>query len=192
MTQEALRMAHKALIGLSIKHGEMTDEGMDAITAIEKALAQEKALQALHSENERPGLYKDAYAEQEPVAWAVYCDGFIALPAFDTEQDALKEMQRRNKKWPHNKREVKALYDAPPQPKQEPSGHFLDFAYSDSIAYVHVYDQFRKGQQFYKAPPQRTWVGIPEQDLKQGDESFFVAWREGARWAEAKLKERNT
>ena len=69
MTQEALRMAHKALIGLSIKHGEMTDEGMDAITAIEKALAKEKALQALHSENERLGLYKDAYAqpEQEPV-----------------------------------------------------------------------------------------------------------------------------
>ena len=40
MTQEALRMAHKALIGLSIKHGEMTDEGMDAIAAIKEALAQ--------------------------------------------------------------------------------------------------------------------------------------------------------
>jgi len=49
------------------------------------------------------------------------------------------------------------------QPEQEPSGHFLDFAYSDSIAYVHVYDQFRKGQQFYKASPQRTWVGLTEQ-----------------------------
>ena len=77
MTQEALRMAHKALIGLSIKHGEMTDEGMDAITAIEKALAKEKALQALHSENERLGLYKDAYAEQEqePVAWTLLLTG---------------------------------------------------------------------------------------------------------------------
>jgi len=71
MTQEALRMAHKALVGLSIKHGEMTDEGMDAIAAIKEALAQEKALQALHDENERLGLYKDAYAQQEqkPVAW---------------------------------------------------------------------------------------------------------------------------
>jgi len=29
-----------------------------------KALAQEKALQALHSENERLGLYKDAYAQR--------------------------------------------------------------------------------------------------------------------------------
>ena len=32
-------------------------------------MTQEKALQALHSENERLGLYKDAYAEQEPKAW---------------------------------------------------------------------------------------------------------------------------
>jgi hypothetical protein len=44
----------------------------------------------------------------------------------------------------------------------------------------------------YTDPPQRTWVGIPEEDLKQGDESFFVAWREGARWADAYLKEKNT
>jgi len=44
----------------------------------------------------------------------------------------------------------------------------------------------------YTTPPQRPWVGIPEEDLKQGDESFFVAWREGARWADAYLKEKNT
>ena len=35
----------------------------------DEALAKEKALQALHDENERLGLYKDAYAEQEPLAW---------------------------------------------------------------------------------------------------------------------------
>ena len=42
------------------------------IISIKEVLAQEKALQALqalHDENERLGLYKDAYAEQEPVAW---------------------------------------------------------------------------------------------------------------------------
>ena len=36
---------------------------------IAEALAKEKALQDLHDENERLGLYKDAYAEQEPMAW---------------------------------------------------------------------------------------------------------------------------
>ena len=37
-------------------------------------VAQEKALQALHSENERLGLYKDAYAEPKPVAWPCLID----------------------------------------------------------------------------------------------------------------------
>jgi hypothetical protein len=105
-------------------------------------MTQNKALQALHDENERLGLYKDAYA----------------------------------------------------QPEQEPSGHFLDFAYSDSIAYVHVYDQFRKGQQFYKAPPPRTWVGLAAedrltakymQDAPDGIEAVID-------YLEAKLKELNT
>ena len=41
----------------------------ETITAIKEALAKEKALQALHDENERLGLYKYAYAEQEPLAW---------------------------------------------------------------------------------------------------------------------------
>ena len=41
----------------------------EAIAALKERLAQETALQALHNENERLGLYKDAYAEpeQEPV-----------------------------------------------------------------------------------------------------------------------------
>lgn len=33
--------------------------------AIKDVLAQEKTLQALHSENERLGLYKEAYAQPE-------------------------------------------------------------------------------------------------------------------------------
>jgi hypothetical protein len=37
-------------------------------------LAQEKALQALHNENERLGLYKDAYVEQEPLIGCVNHD----------------------------------------------------------------------------------------------------------------------
>ena len=42
-----------------------------AITSLRQAIAEvekENALQSLHAENERLGLYKDAYAEQEPVA----------------------------------------------------------------------------------------------------------------------------
>ena len=70
MTQEALRMALDFIE--DVNFGEWrgsTERQENVITAIKEALAQEKALQALHSENERLGLYKDAYAqpEQEPV-----------------------------------------------------------------------------------------------------------------------------
>jgi hypothetical protein len=74
MTQEALKLA----LDWAEAHGEIVfaGGGMSAVNkmnswvaAIKEALAKEKTLQALHSENERLGLYKDAYAEQEPEAW---------------------------------------------------------------------------------------------------------------------------
>jgi hypothetical protein len=40
--------------------------------------------------------------------------------------------------------------------------------------------------------PKRPWVGLTEENLKSGDAPYFVAWREGARWAEAYLKDKNT
>ena len=52
--------------------GEAAEKLCDAIASLRQAIAaaeKENALQALHNENERLGLYKDAYAEQEPVAW---------------------------------------------------------------------------------------------------------------------------
>jgi hypothetical protein len=74
MTQEVLKLALEALeTELSIdwtnndEFNASAEKMYEAIAAIKEALAQEKALQALHSENERLGLYKDAYAEQEPV-----------------------------------------------------------------------------------------------------------------------------
>jgi hypothetical protein len=75
MTQEVLKLALDALIWTTgsgdFGEGGYAHEGakkclFPAITAIKEALA----LQALHDENERLGLYKEAYAqpEQEPVA----------------------------------------------------------------------------------------------------------------------------
>jgi len=60
---------------------------LDAAKAIE-TLAQEKALQVLHNENERLGLYRDAYAEQEPVAFASHgVINWIADKQFQHEAD---------------------------------------------------------------------------------------------------------
>jgi len=56
--------------GTSPDH-ELLLEAADAL----EALAKEKALQDLHDENERLGLYKDAYAEQDCVGWFGYDTG---------------------------------------------------------------------------------------------------------------------
>ena len=90
---------------------------------------------------------------QEPVAWAVYCDGFIALPSFDSELEARQEMQRRNRKFPHNKRKVKALYDT---------------------------------------PPQRTWVGLTDEETERLIHNFGSDPHTLLDEADARLKARNT
>ena len=70
---ETLKMALEALEADPLEmvadvDGHMVFLKDKAITAIKEHL-KEKALQDLHDENERLGLYKDAYAEQEPMAW---------------------------------------------------------------------------------------------------------------------------
>jgi hypothetical protein len=67
--KDAMKLALDALDIVKI-HYTQSRHINEAITALKERLAQEKALQALHDENERLGLYKDAYAEQEqePVA----------------------------------------------------------------------------------------------------------------------------
>ena len=78
MTQEALKLALSALDEVRqetfrlLRDGQKLyaeDKVWSTIISIKEVLAKEKALQALHDENERLGLYKDAYAENKPVAW---------------------------------------------------------------------------------------------------------------------------
>ncbi len=63
--KEAMKLALFAL-DIVKTHYTQSRHINEAITALKERLAQDKALQALHDENERLGLYKDAYAE--PVA----------------------------------------------------------------------------------------------------------------------------
>ena len=89
MTQEALKLALDALeTELSIdwtnndEFNASAEKMYEAIAAIKEALAKEKALQALHSENERLGLYKEAYAQR---TWVGLTD--------DEQQQAYEQWQ---------------------------------------------------------------------------------------------------
>jgi hypothetical protein len=85
-TQEEIDIMWQQAMRESIKDGQMytryhfaklvakralAEHAMREVQRLGQEIEQEKALQALHDENERLGLYKDAYAqpEQEPVAW---------------------------------------------------------------------------------------------------------------------------
>jgi len=46
----------------------------------------------------------------------------------------------------------------------------------------------------YTTPPQRTWVGLTDEEIKEGCKESWVtlqAWQSAVWWAEAKLKEKN-
>ena len=45
----------------------------------------------------------------------------------------------------------------------------------------------------YTTPPQRTWVGLTDDEIKQGEskEELGHGFIQGALWAEAKLKDKN-
>jgi hypothetical protein len=80
-------------------------------------------------------------------------------------------------------RELKALA----QPEQEPVGWF---AKSWQGVYVELMPEAEDAIPFYTAPPKREWVGLHLDDMPEsyaGDKSFLTI----AKWAEAKLKEKN-
>ena len=80
MTQEALELALDALalvqqhlehpLGVQMTKQQIVVEVNKVSAAIKEALAQEKTLKALHDENERLGLYKDAYVQRTWVGLA--------------------------------------------------------------------------------------------------------------------------
>jgi hypothetical protein len=169
------------------KHCEATAfkiviRGLEGEVARLKArLAQETALQTLHNENERLGLYKDAYAEpeQEPVAWGVFEGNLHDM--FFTQEEA-QEMARL--KGSHA--EVKPLYTHPPQPEQKPMHPDIKKLYED------YFDKcFRES-----SPPQRTWVGLTDEDFENAFQETYIMGdsdlQDFAKVIEAKLKEKNT
>lgn len=51
------------------------------------------------------------------------------------------------------------------------------------------------GQMLYTTPPQRTWVGLTDDEIAQGCKESWVteqAFQSAVWWAEEKLKEKNT
>jgi len=196
-----------------------------AITSLSQAIAeaegQEKALQALHNENERLGLYKDAYGkpeqctypncpypcmdlpdciEQEPVAWVDVKDTHQGPYEFHGKE--LLPVGRHD------------LYTTPPAaqpaPVQEPVAYKPPAKWTDAeiedgyrgIRWVTADGVYGRPSEEdvarylgYTTPPapQRTWVGLNEKELNDITCGMVKSWvmEQLARDIEAKLKQKN-
>ena len=186
MTQEALRMALEALYCASRIMDATAQERQDnAITAIKEALAQPEQT------NTRPYYTIDelnAWAdEKEKQAWrnaairigeelsSVGPDGYYDMNAWQWLDWAMENVKKS-------------------QPEQEP----LAWISTGPASMIHwTADKPAYGDDWvplYTTPPQRTWVGLTDEEIGQGCKESWVteqAWQSAVWWAEARLKEKN-
>jgi len=186
----------------------------NVLAALEEALAkqeQELALQKLHDENERLGLYKDAYGEEHKesvrlqcvVCNTVYADGVppqvakqeqgepVAIPeyvrdaAIHLHENGCREplfMVKAIVGWINNAQKALAK-----QEQNQP-------ATKDQIREAIV---FNLPLYTTPQPAQKPWVGLTDEDIRKTDHhmvegAYHYSFKQGAEWAEAKLKEKNT
>ena len=103
---------------------------------------------------------------------------------------------------PKRKEAITAIKEALAQPKQEPvawRAWVSKFPQGTGSDWVYVTKPIMKdsihNQPLYTTPPQRTWVGLTDEEIEQGCKESWVteqAWQSAVWWAEAKLKEKNT
>ena len=182
----------------------------------ESKARQEAALQALHDENVRLGLYEGVYAidvleqenrllrarndrlEKELAMYQVQRLGQEIQPERDYERGFIDGMQKQMQS------SVDKAVNRLAQPEQEP----VAWKETDKVECPVCKD---KGFPWPKCghityleptPPQRTWVGLTEEDIDDAEihltscrnnhESWIEGIQEFAQAIEAKLKEKNT
>ena len=82
------------------------------------------------------------------------------------------------------------------QPEQEPVATLDDLEqeiYENTRQFVSHDVMEWMLKRYYTTPPQRTWVGLTDEEIKEGEskEEQGYGFIQGALWAEAKLKDKN-
>ena len=93
------------------------------------------------------------------------------------------------------KQTVEALRAALAQPEPKPVAFVVYDSESNDIVWAEAGMHLKQNTPLYIAPPQREWVGLTDEEIREGNKDSWVtrqAWESAAWWAEAKLKEKNT
>jgi hypothetical protein len=122
-----------------------------------------------------------------------------------TKEEALRlaldalECWQRNEDCNEPRSKIIGAIKAALEAKDEPvawamlhdNGHFIDAIHPDEHAKV----EGEYTHPLYTTPPQRTWVGLTDEEIEQGCKESWIteqAFQSAVWWAEAKLKEKNT
>jgi hypothetical protein len=109
---------------------------------------------------------------------------------------ALEALKRATNYDPVIARAITAIKEALAQPEQEPVGQLLEDAFGRGQ--VMWFNKPKDESMLYTTPPQRTWVGLTDEEIADCAEKMEASdptdsfWREFFRGIEAKLKELNT
>ena len=120
--------------------------------------------------------------------------------------EALKQIDEAMP-FPVAKLAQKAIKEALAQPEQKPVAYLAwkegkpcyegdDAVCEDAVWPVDI-DDDRTSMPVYTTPPQRTWVGLDSEEIRKAkhhmvEGAYQYSFKQGAEWAEAKLKEKNT
>ena len=179
MTQEALKLALEALYALAAMNHTTQQMKSNAINAIKEALAkpqQEPVLQDIEQ-------YRMQMSGISTAAIGYWKEDDVIHPDYDTL--ALRDVAKLYAKYD-------ALYKA--QPEQEPVA--LEVVYETIIQWDEGggkrsrRELARRIVGLYTTPPQRTWVGLTDDDIVHIGVATGLE-RVAVNMIEAKLKEKN-
>ena len=196
---EALKLALEALE--NAEYGDYDKKELNkAITAIREALAQPEF--PMHEEGE------DGWSDfvcPDPKSYLMKCCdcGLVHEAQFkvvryksETEREDCEPVDdpnlqavfrmRRSEQW--SPKDTAYRPGGLAQPEQEPFGYFRYDMRLD--AWVQNRDGQRPGTPFYTIPPQRTWVGLTDEDIQQVRENCGIT-HHAIKTIEAKLREKN-
>ena len=106
------------------------------------------------------------------------------------------QIKKGEKAYQQHRAAITAIKEALAQPEQEPVATLDDLEqeiYENTRQFVSRDVMEWMLKRYYTTPPQRTWVGLTDEEIKQGEskEELGHGFIQGALWAEAKLKYKN-
>ena len=119
----------------------------------------------------------------------------LALEALENMSAALREDDVLGSDSELMLNAITAIRETLAQPEQEPVARVIDNGTPEGatewIPFANRIEPLKTGDLLYTTTPQRTWVGLTDEDITEIDQGLYPTWRDEVQAIETKLKEKN-